>query len=152
MLLIACSHSAEQAASKSLPPKRHKDSLITFTITPPDTINPYTLLLSLRNNTKYPYSNLFLITHLEYPHGKTITDTLEYRMAAPNGQWLGKGLGQLKDNLLAYKDQFVFKETGVYVLKITHALRNNGEAEGVTELEGITDIGYQLNTSNLNQQ
>jgi hypothetical protein len=37
-----------------------------------------------------------------------------------------------------------FKEQGVYVVKVQHAMRENGNTKGVEELEGITDIGFRI--------
>jgi len=45
---------------------------------------------------------------------------------------------------LWYKQGFTFTEQGSYRLRISHALRNNGEVDGVTNLEGITDVGYSI--------
>jgi len=81
---------------------------------------------------------------MKYPHGKTVTDTLEYRMANPDGSWLGTGIGSIKENKLWYKENFSFTEDSTYRVAITHAMRNNGDVEGVSILEGITDVGFSI--------
>lgn len=81
---------------------------------------------------------------MNFPHGKTVVDTLEYRMANADGSWLGQGIGSVKENKLWYKEQVKFLEEGNYNITITHAVRNNGEVEGVTKIEGITDVGYSI--------
>ena len=81
---------------------------------------------------------------MEFPHGKVVTDTLEYKMANPDGSWLGTGFGTIKENKLWYKEGITFFEGGTYNLRITHAVRNNGEVDGVTALEGISDVGYSI--------
>jgi len=129
----------------------HKDSSITFKFQAPDTIKPYNLFLNIRNTNEYPYSNLFLITTLTHPNGKIIKDTLEYRMAAPNGELLGTGLSNLKENKLWYKgyeNAFIFQEEGPYVLDIQHAMRENGSAKGLLFLEGVTDVGFRIEQRN----
>ncbi len=86
-----------------------------------------------------------------FPHGKTIKDTLEYKMAEPSGKLLGSGLTDIKENKLWYKGYntpFVFKESGDYTINIQHAMRENGKVNGVTELEGITDIGFRIENKN----
>ena len=111
-----------------------------FKVTPPDTINNYNLFVNLRNTNDYKYSNLFLLVELNYPNGKTIKDTLEYKMAAPDGSFLGTGFSDVKENKLWYKgydETFIFKEAGEYQINIKHAMRKNGEANGVLNLEGI---------------
>jgi gliding motility-associated lipoprotein GldH len=81
---------------------------------------------------------------MHFPHGKIVTDTLEYKMANPDGTWLGNGISNIKDNKLWYKEQVSFKEKGIYKVSIKHAVRNNGAIEGVKNLEGITDIGFSV--------
>jgi gliding motility-associated lipoprotein GldH len=127
-----------------VPNKWHKDSVVGFTITPPDSINAYNLFVNLRNTNAYKYNNLFLIVEMVFPHGKTVKDTLEYKMADPSGKFLGTGLAEIKENKLWYKEQVVFKEQGNYVVNIQHAMRENGKVNGVVELEGITDVGFRI--------
>lgn len=127
-----------------VPNKWHKDSVVSFTITLPDSINAYNLFVNLRNTNAYKYNNLFIIVEMAFPHGKTVKDTLEYRMADPSGKFLGTGLADIKENKLWYKEQVVFKEKGDYVVNIQHAMRENGKVNGVVELEGITDVGFRI--------
>ncbi len=135
---------------KSVPNKWHKDEVISFDVNTPDCINSYNLFVNIRNTNSFKYSNLFLIVEMEFPHGKTIKDTLEYRMADPTGKLLGTGLTDIKENKLWYKEQVVFKETGAYKVNIQHAMRENGKVNGVIELEGITDIGFRIENINNN--
>ncbi len=129
---------------ESVPEKWHKDSIITFKINPPDSTNTYNLFVNLRNNNAYKYNNLFLIVEMKFPHGKTLTDTLEYKMADPTGKFLGIGLMDIKENKLWYKENVVFKEKGIYQVNIQQAMRENGKVNGVLALEGITDIGFRI--------
>src|SRR5690606_24464487 len=119
-------------------------SLVSLQFTAPDTVNTYNLFINLRNNSDYQFSNLFLITQMNFPNGKVISDTLEYQMATPSGEWLGTGFGDLKENKLWYKESIRFSEAGEYVIDIQHAMRQSGETEGIGELEGITDVGFRI--------
>ena len=68
-------------------------------------------------------------------------------MAAPNGELLGSGFSDIKENKLWYKGYklpFRFTEVGKYVVNIQHAMRKNGEAKGVKNLKGVTDIGFRV--------
>ena len=147
LLVIACDSKQVYDAYQSVPEKWHKDSLITFKLTAPDTTNAYNLHINLRNTNDYQYSNLFLIAELQYPNGKTIKDTLEYKIAAPNGELLGKGFTDVKESKLWYKgydEPFIFKESGDYIVTLQQAMRRNGDVNGVLELEGVTDIGFRV--------
>ena len=132
---------------KSVPDYWNKDNATSFKLTAPDTINKYNLFVNLRNTDAYKYSNLFLIVELNYPNGKIVKDTIEYKMAAADGKLLGTGFTDVKENKLWYKGYetpFVFDESGDYTINIQHAMRENGKVEGVTNLEGITDIGFRV--------
>jgi len=122
----------------------NKNEIVSFSIPPLDSTKNYNLFLHLRNTNDYKYNNLFLITEMEFPNGKTIKDTLEYKMAYPNGEWMGEGIGNVKENKLWYKEAVSFKEQGTYILRVSHAVRNNGEVDGVFKLDGITDVGYSI--------
>lgn len=121
-----------------------KGEVVYFDIPQVDTLQSYNVFLNLRNNHHYPYNNIYLIVGLEYPNGKQEVDTLQYRMAYPNGEWMGEGIGSLKESLLWYKEDFRFSEDGSYKLSIQQAVRKNGEVEGDAELIGITDVGFRI--------
>ena len=125
-----------------------KDSVMAFSFKELDTLQKYNVFINVRNDGTYPYSNLFLIAELKFPNGDVVRDTLEYEMAKPDGQWLGTGYGSLKENKLWYKENVVFPTSGVYTLEISHAMRKNGQVDGIVELEGITDVGYLIEKSN----
>lgn len=125
-----------------------KDQTYKFTFSNLDTLNPRNLFINIRNDDAFPYRNLFLITELNFPDGITVKDTLEYEMALPDGQWLGKGYGNIKENKLWYKENIVLNVKGVYTLELSQAMRKNGEVDGIENLIGITDVGFQIEKSN----
>lgn len=138
---------------KSVPNQWHKDSIILFNVIPPDSTNNYNLFVNLRNTNEYKYSNLFLIVEMDYPNGKIVKDTLEYKMADPSGKFLGTGFTDVKENKLWYKGHekpFVFSEMGEYKIQIQHAMRQNGQVNGIENLEGITDIGFRIEKAKTN--
>jgi len=65
-------------------------------------------------------------------------------MAAPDGSWLGTGIGGVKESKLWYKENVSFFEEGNYILTVSQAVRNNGEVSGVSQLKGITEVGYSI--------
>ncbi|SHH07916.1 gliding motility lipoprotein GldH [Flagellimonas flava] len=112
-----------------------------------DSVQNHHMFISIRNDNTFEFSNLFLITELEYPDGNTIKDTLEFKMAEPTGEWLGKGVGSIKENKLWYRENIVFPDSGVYKLRVAHAMRKNGEVDGLHILQGITDVGLEIEKS-----
>jgi gliding motility-associated lipoprotein GldH len=143
-LLVSCDSSSVSDQYKSVPNKWHKDSVVSFKVNPPDSTKMYNLFVNLRNSSAYKFNNLFLIVEMNYPNGKAIKDTLEYKMANPDGEFLGTGFTDIKENKLWYKENIIFEESGEYTVKIQHAMRENGKVNGVINLEGITDIGFRI--------
>lgn len=149
-VFISCNSNSVFDSYKTVPNKWDKDSIISFKMNPPDSINSYNLFVTLRNDSSYKFSNLFLIVGINFPNGKVIKDTLEYQMAEPNGTFLGTGFSDIKENKLWYKENVVFSESGEYIVSIQHAMRENGKVNGVKELEGITDVGFRIESTNTN--
>jgi gliding motility-associated lipoprotein GldH len=144
MLLTSCLGDAVTGDSQTLPSFWDSQLTVDFTFPELEKEQDYNVYLQLRNTNEYPYSNIFLITTLRYPNGKTAIDTLEYRMARPDGTWLGEGIGNLKQSKLVLKEKIQFNEEGEYRLEIGQALRNSDEVDGVIRLLGITDVGYTI--------
>jgi len=143
-VLVSCDSDIVFSESRSISGTWDKNEGIEFIIPSLDSLKRYDVYVNVRNSNDYPFSNLFLIVEMSFPHGKTITDTLEYKMALPDGTWLGEGVGSIKENKLWYKENVPFLERGDYRLRISQAVRNNGDVDGVTDLEGITDVGYSI--------
>lgn len=128
----------------------HKDSILQYKLPVMDTVTYYDVFINLRNTNAYPYSNLYLITQLNFPHGKQQIDTLQYQMAKPNGEWLGVGATSVKENKLWYLQKFTFSEKGNYSVSLKHAMRAGGAIEGLENLKGISDVGIQIESSTKN--
>ncbi len=109
-----------------------------------DSVQKHNLFFNVRNTNDYAFSNLYFIAQLNYPNGKQKTDTLQYLMAKPNGEWLGIGATSLKESKLWYLENFQFNETEQYTIDIQQAMRINGETNGLIYLKGIPDIGIQI--------
>ncbi|RZS99188.1 gliding motility lipoprotein GldH [Aquimarina brevivitae] len=144
LVFQSCDRNSVYDSYKTVSQSWEKSEVVEFKLPQLDSTATYNLFINIRNNNNYPYSNLFLISAMEFPNGKIVTDTLEYEMAAPNGEWLGTGFSDLKENKLWYKEKVRFVEQGTYKVTIQHAMRNNGEVLGVNSLEGITDIGFRI--------
>lgn len=143
-LFFSCQSEVVFSDSISLNNSWNYENTAEFELPQLDTLKKYNLFLNIRNTNDYPYNNIFLIVSMNFPHGKTITDTLEYRMAHPDGTWMGHGFGKIKENKLWYKEQVSFSEPGTYRVHINHAMRNNGSVQGVSELKGIVDVGFNI--------
>jgi gliding motility-associated lipoprotein GldH len=147
-LLCSCDKKRVFDEYKSLDGKWNKDSIVSFEFEQKDTVSKYNLFVNIRDNNSYPYSNLFLIVQMQQP-GTNLTkvDTLEYQMANPDGSLMGQGFTDVKESKLWYKEKVSFPKPGKYRINIQHAVRQTGKVPGVQELEGITDVGFRIEST-----
>lgn len=141
---ISCESNTVFSETRSMDGYWGQDEVVEFNLPELDSLKNYNLFLNIRNTNDYKYNNIFLIVGINFPHGKTVTDTLEYRMANPDGSWMGHGVGNVKENKLWYKERVRFFEDGTYSITVEQAMRNTGATEGVRRLEGITDVGLSI--------
>ena len=115
----------------------HRDSVCHYEILIEDSLQLNDFYISLRNNTDYQYSNLYLFVTTEFPNGHSTTDTIECILADKNGQWMGDGSGRIKDNLIMLQQALRFPLTGEYHFYLEQGMRD-------VRLSGIEDIGLRI--------
>jgi gliding motility-associated lipoprotein GldH len=143
--LISCSDKIEFTQYKSLPNASWEaNKNLSFKFDVKDTISPKNLFINIRNNKEYAFSNLYVITELNFPNGDKIIDTLQYEMADNRGKYLGEGFTDIKENKLFYKENKVFPVSGTYNFSIRHSMRKNGELNAIPFLEGLQDVGLSI--------
>lgn len=147
LLAVSCKDDSVFHQYEDLTQSWHKDSAVVFKFEYPDTTAAHDLFITLRNTNEYAFSNLFLITEMQFPHGRTVKDTLEYEMAKPDGTWLGSGFGDIRDNKLWYKEGVRFNEEGTYTFKVWQAMRRGQDVVPVTTLEGVRSVGLRIEES-----
>lgn len=139
--LSSCSNDSEQVFMNNLNGKWNKKTEQKFDFNVKDAQNPKNIIFVVRNNNDYPYSNIRLIVNfLDKKAQTTSTDTLNYILAKPNGEWIGKGFGDTKEILFQYRLNYKFPTNGDYSIGIIQAMRNDN-------LPGIEDIGVKIETA-----
>ncbi|MFD2602408.1 MULTISPECIES: gliding motility lipoprotein GldH [Flavobacterium] len=147
-LVISCDKTRVFDEYKELDGKWKKDNKVSFSFDQKDTVSKYNMFINVRNNNDYPYSNLFLIVQLQEPGSKLVkVDTLEYPMANPDGSLMGQGFTDIKESKLWYKENVRFPKAGKYTVTIQQAVRKGGEVPGVNELDGVTDVGFRIEST-----
>ena len=119
----------------------HKDSLVVFSVPITDTLQNHNLLLNIRNDIEYNYSNLWLFVNISQPGETAVTDTFEVMLADRAGKWLGEGFGGIKTRQVPYRSSVYFPVSGEYKISIQHGMRDE-------ILEAITDVGIRVEKAN----
>lgn len=103
----------------------------------PDTTTKYNFYFNIRNTDEYPYSNVYVFFHTQFPNGKTGNDTIEFPLADPQGRWYGKGQGDVHDCRLIFRKGVRFPLAGKYHMDIEQAMR-------MEKLPGVIDAGIRI--------
>src|ERR1700761_1334670 len=74
-----------------------------FTVKINDEKVPYNLYMNLRVTGDYKYSNIFVLISQSGPGISNASKRYEMRLATKEGEWLGKGSG----NLYSYQESFL---------------------------------------------
>lgn len=113
---------------------------IAFQANVTDTIADFNVFINVRNSGSYRFSNLYMFINTIFPGGQIERDTLECLLAAPDGRWLGDGLGDIFDNRILFKEKVRFPQAGEYRFELIQAMRIN-------PLPGIMDVGIRIEKS-----
>lgn len=142
LFLSSCDSNVVFEENKKFPENRwEQKNNIVFTTEIKDTLTPHNIYLNVRNAGGYQFSNLFVFFTTQTPTGKRERDTVELTLADPSGKWLGEGLGDIWDNRLLFKDNFLFPEKGVYTFTLEQAMRFD-------PLPQLMDIGIRIERHN----
>src|SRR6476661_9987148 len=82
-----------------------------------DIQSEYLISVNLRHTADYKYSNIFLLIHQIGPDGKRVTERKEFKLAYPDGEWLGSGSGNMYSYVLPLK-KGKFTAKGKYVFEL----------------------------------
>ena len=135
--LNSCQNKDEKVLINNVGQQWKKNDVQKFDFDINDAQNQKNMMFVVRNNNDYPYSNLRLIASIEYNKKNISTDTLNFVLAKPNGEWIGTGFGDTKEIIFQYKLNYKFPQNGNYSVKVVQAMRNN-------QLPGIEDIGIKI--------
>lgn len=134
---ISCKNENERIVVQNIGNEWKKKDVRTFDFDVNDAKDQKNIMIVVRNNNEYPYSNLRLIAKIEKDRKNISTDTLNFVLAKPNGEWIGTGFGDTKEILYQYKINYKFPQNGNYSVKVVQAMRND-------RLKGIEDIGIKI--------
>lgn len=113
------------------------DNVATFPMDNSDTISRSDISFSIRTSSDYPFRNIFLFVSITSPYGQTVCDTLEYFLADEKGNWYGRGVGDVHELNLPFKENVYFPIQGTYRFTVRHGMR-------VGDLPGVYDFGVRV--------
>lgn len=140
LFLMSCENASQKVEMKNLKGTWNKKAEQKFDFKINDAQNSKNIIFVVRNNNDYPYSNIrFIVNFTEAKTKNKKTDTLNYVLAQPNGEWIGKGFGDTKETLFQYKLNYKFPANGDYSIGVIQAMRAD-------YLIGIEDLGLKIET------
>lgn len=108
---------------------------IGFDVKIDDAAVTYNLYLNLRVTGDYKYSNLFAM--ISNPEKKGSNSRYEFRLANPDGEWLGQGSGSLYSFQIPFQKNYKFPAAGTYRIQIEQNMRDN-------PLHEVSDVGLRV--------
>ena len=93
------------------------------------------LVMDLRHDIFYPYSNLYLFRSIEQDGEIAFQDTVEVRMADPYGNWNGTGSGKIRTLEFPFRKQTLkLTQEAEYSFLFRHGMRDD-------PLKGVRSLG-----------
>jgi gliding motility-associated lipoprotein GldH len=102
-----------------------------------DISKKYNVYFNLRHTADYRYSNIFILIRQTSPDRKTRTDRKEFKLAYPDGEWLGSGSGNIYSYQLPFIQNHTFPKAGTYTFEFEQNMRDN-------PLREVTDVGLRV--------
>ena len=111
------------------------DEILKFEYFVEDTAKTYTTVLKLRHTVNYEFQNLFLFIYNENKK-----DTVEVFLSNKKGEWIGKGIGDIRELELIIDSQKTYANKKKQTILVEHAMRFGAEKE-IKKLENIDAVG-----------
>ena len=105
-----------------------------------DTTLSYNVFFKIRNTADYRYSNIYVIMRVKGGINLLKDGRYQFQLAKADGQWLGKGSGDLYSNTFPLLKKFRFPKAGKYEIEVEQNMRDN-------PLVGISDVGITVENS-----
>ncbi len=97
----------------------------------------YNVYMNLRHTADYKYSNIFVLIHQAGPGMKPLTERREFKLAYPDGEWLGSGSGNFYSYQLEFRKNYKFPAKGTYTFEFEQNMRDN-------PLREVSDVGLRV--------
>lgn len=105
-----------------------------------DVSKSYNIYFKLRHTTDYRYANMYVLMHLK-GDGLQINKRFQFTLAKTDGEWLGKGSGDIFSYNFSLLTDYRFAKPGNYEIEIEQNMRDN-------PLAGVSDVGITVIQNN----
>lgn len=117
----------------------HQNDPAVFDVSLADTLQAFDLIFHIRHDVNYQYRNLWVFTDIEYPDGTATRDTIEFIIGDKSGNWLGEGLGKIKEDHIMLSNNVRFQKAGNYRFSFYQAMREEDQI-----LENVKSVGLSV--------
>jgi gliding motility-associated lipoprotein GldH len=110
---------------------------ISFEVAIDDTVSNHNVFLQLRTSTNYKWSNMFVFSDIDFPNGKTRTDTFQVFITDKTGHWMGNKSGLIVNFNHSLYSNIKFPVAGDYKFSFNQAMRD-------TVLKDVMSLGLKI--------
>ena len=136
LLIIACHSPAVFEKYEDIPDETwNRYNVISYTASIPDS-GLYNIKICLRHTTDYEMANLWCFIRTRSHAGKQLSDTVNFKIAEPDGRWLGKG-GTIKTTEQPINRNPVMLPKGDVIFRIEQGMRTE-------DMKGIKNVGIKI--------
>ena len=96
----------------------------------------YNIYFKLRHTADYRYANLFVLVKLKGA-GLNKTNRYQFKLAKNDGEWLGKGSGDIFTSKFSLLTNYRFPAAGKFDIEVEQNMRDN-------PLTGVSDVGITV--------
>ena len=119
----------------------HTDSIVKFKYIVTDTTKKYNINLKIRHTVDYQFQNLFVFVETDK------IDTVEVFLAKKNGEWLGRGISDIRELTYILEKEREFYKKGEYKIYVEQAMRH-GSKKRIENLQHILNLGITVKEHN----
>lgn len=126
LLLSACGDKYMHDSSKKIDANTwaYKDTL-DYAFSIKDTMKIYNLYLEVSHGEAYPFQNLYVMTHTQFPNKMRVAQQLNIDLAEKSGQWRGKKSGGTWTHRVDLQEGAYFSQVGDYSLTLAQHMRKD---------------------------
>lgn len=137
VLLASCSNNNLIDTNEDMPDNNWAYAKnIKATVDISDINTAYNIRFKLRHTADYRYSNVYVIVKIK-GNGLVKSNRYQFKLAKPDGEWIGKGSGDIFTGNFALLTNYRFPKQGQYQIEIEQNMRDN-------PLTGISDAGITV--------